>query len=132
LDELAEIREKKTRKMVENSRRAKVADEGSVEIATDENFESLTKRSSLCLVDFWAEWCGPCRMVSPIIEELSKEYAGKVHFYKLNIDDNPSSAQKFGIMSIPTLLIMKNGTKVDAIIGAVPKKVIQDKLAKHI
>ncbi len=120
------------RKMIEDTEKTKTANDGSVVIATDQNFDLLTKRAGLCLVDFWAEWCGPCRMMAPIIEELSKEYAGKVHFYKLNVDDNPSTAQKLGIMSIPTLLIMKDGTIVDTIIGAGPKKALQEKLAKQL
>ena len=132
MGEFAEIREKKMRKMIEDSGKAKTSNDGSVVIATDQNFDLLTRKAGLCLVDFWAEWCGPCRMMSPIIEELAKEYAGKIHFYKLNVDDNPTTAQRFEIMSIPTLLIMKNGTIVDTIIGAGPKKALQEKLARQL
>ena len=84
------------------------------------------------VIDCWAAWCGPCRMVAPIIDELSKDYAGKVVFGKLNVDENPKTAMRFDIMSIPTLLIMKNGEEVDRIIGAVPKQSMEAKLRKHM
>jgi thioredoxin 1 len=80
------------------------------------------------LVDFWAEWCGPCRMIGPLVEELSTEYEGKALIGKLNVDENPGVASKYGIRSIPTLLVFKGGEVVDKIVGAVPKNMLSQKL----
>jgi len=96
---------------------------------TDSSFESdVLKAGRPVVVDFWAVWCGPCRMVAPIVEELSTEYDGKVDFYKLNVDENPETSMKYGIRSIPTLLVFKDGQPVDQVVGAVPKKELQ----KHV
>lgn len=90
---------------------------------TDQNFEQEVLQSSIpVLVDFWAPWCAPCRIVSPIVEELAKEYAGKVKVLKLNVDDNPQTASKYGIMSIPSLLIFKKGEVAKTMIGAAGKE----------
>lgn len=100
-------------------------------ILTDSNFNEVSKYP-LMLVDFWAPWCGPCRMVSPVIEQLASEYAGSVVFGKLNIDENQRVAQSFGIQSIPTMMILKNSKVVDVIVGALPKTQIQIKLKQHL
>jgi thioredoxin 1 len=88
----------------------------------DDNFEQMVLKSKTpVLVDFWAAWCGPCRMVAPVVEELAGEYDGKVHMVKLNVDENPKTASQYGIMSIPTLLIFKDGAPVSNIVGFRPK-----------
>ncbi len=96
---------------------------------TDANFDELVLKSDKpVLVDFWAEWCGPCRMVGPSVEELSKEYEGKAIVGKMNVDTNPNVSMQFGIRNIPALLYFKNGQVVDKQIGAVPKSILANKL----
>ena len=97
---------------------------------TDSNFneKALQKDSGVSVVDFWAEWCGPCRMITPIIEELAHEYAGKATIGKLNVDHHPDVSMKYGVRSIPTILFIKNGELVDKVVGAVSKKVLADKI----
>jgi thioredoxin 1 len=100
---------------------------------TDANFDQLVIKSDKpVLVDFWAEWCGPCRMVGPVVEELSKDYEGKVVVGKLNVDNNPAVSAQFGVRNIPTLLIFKNGQIVDKQVGAVPKTVLDGKLKAQL
>ena len=100
---------------------------------TDENFESEVLNSDKpVLVDFWATWCGPCRMIAPIIEDLAKDYEGKAVIGKLDVDNNQLAAEKFGIRSIPTILIFKGGQLVDTIIGAVGKPYITELLEAHV
>ncbi len=97
-----------------------------VKEVTDQNFEEdVLKAEMPVLIDFWAPWCGPCQMVSPVIEKLSDGYVDKVEFYKMNVDEAPTTAQSYGIMSIPTLMLFKNGQKIDEIIGAVPESSIK-------
>lgn len=99
---------------------------------TDSSFEEQTRKYPVVVVDCWAAWCGPCRMIAPIIEELANDYAGKIVFGKLNIDENRETATKYGIMSIPTLLVMKNGEEVDRLIGAAPREHIEAGLNKYL
>ena len=108
----------------------KVVKEGYMAVEfTDSNFEKEVLKCTMpVLVDFWAEWCGPCRMLGPTIEELAKEYAGKVKIGKVNVDENPGVSSKFGIRSIPALLMFKNGSVAGQMIGAQPKTVIKNQL----
>ena len=96
---------------------------------TDSNFDELVLKSDKpVLVDFWAEWCGPCRMVGPVVEELATEYEGKAVIGKVNVDENQEISAKFGIRNIPTLLVFKNGEVVDKQVGVAPKKALADKI----
>ncbi len=106
---------------------------GNVNEFTDANFEAeVLKSSEPVLVDFWAPWCGPCRMIAPSIEALSTEYAGKVKIGKLNTDENEKVSAQFGIRSIPTLLIFKNGEVVNQLVGALPKEKIAEQLNRAL
>ncbi|WP_297335989.1 thioredoxin [Algoriphagus sp.] len=95
---------------------------------TDANFEEVIKSEQPILVDFWAEWCGPCKMIGPVVEELAGDYEGKAVVGKVDVDSNPGVAQAFGIRSIPTLLFFKDGQIVDKQVGAVPKAILAQKL----
>lgn len=100
---------------------------------TDANFDEIVLKSDKpVLVDFWAVWCGPCRMVAPIVEELSKDFDGRAVVGKLDVDNNPEVSAKFGIRNIPTLLVFKNGQVVDKQVGAVPKPVLAQKLEAQL
>lgn len=100
---------------------------------TDFNFEQeVLKSETPVLVDFWAPWCAPCRMVAPVVEEIANEYAGKIKVVKLNTDENQNVAMTYGIRSIPTLGIFKDGQVVDAVIGAVPKQHLEEKIKPHL
>lgn len=125
-----ELERLKERKMKELMERMKEERRMNVEVlyVTDVNFNEVVSRNPVVLIDFWAEWCMPCRMLAPVIEEIAKEYAGKVVVGKLNVDENPSTASEFQIFSIPTLVIFKNGVEVDRIIGYVPKNQIEARL----
>ena len=99
---------------------------------TDKTFSrEVLDATELTVVDFWAPWCGPCRMIAPVIEELAGEYAGRVKFVKLNTDDNFESATRYGIRGIPTIGFFKGGQLVDTVVGAVPKKMLQATVDKH-
>ncbi len=100
---------------------------------TDANFEELVLATDKpVLVDFWAEWCGPCKMIGPVVEELAEDYEGKAVIGKVDVDSNPQLSARFGVRSIPTLLVFKGGEVVDKQIGAVPKGVLEGKINAHI
>jgi thioredoxin 1 len=98
------------------------------QITTDNFQQEVLDSKKVALVDFWAEWCGPCRMIGPVVEELSQEYADKALIAKCNVDDYGEVANQFGIRSIPTILFFKNGELVDRVVGAVPKAALKQKL----
>ena len=105
----------------------------SAAAVTDASFEQDVLKSDVpVLVDFWAPWCGPCRMVAPIVDEIAKEFEGKIKVFKLNTDENPNIASQYGIRSIPTLMIFKGGEKVDTVVGAVPANTLSQAIGKHI
>ncbi len=133
--EIQAIREKKLVEMMQRARaqlETAAKNDGKPILLSDASFSSEISKYPLMVVDFWAAWCGPCRMVAPIIEQLAKEYAGRVAFGKLNVDENPLTSNEFEVQSIPTLLIFRNGEAVDEIIGAVPKYQIESKIKDHI
>ena len=100
---------------------------------TDESFPKEVLESSVpVLVDFWAPWCGPCRMVAPVVDEIAEQYEGQIKVVKLNTDENPQVASQYGIRSIPTLMIFKGGERVDMVVGAVPKTTLASTLEKHL
>lgn len=103
------------------------------EAVTDSTFkESVLDSEVPVLVDFWAPWCGPCRMVAPVVDEIAQQYEGQIKVVKLNTDENPNVASQYGIRSIPTLMIFKGGERVDMVVGAVPKTTLANTLEKYL
>lgn len=99
--------------------------------ATDQTFKQETGKG-VVLVDFWAPWCGPCKMIAPVLEDLANDLAGKAKIVKVNVDENQQTASEFGVMSIPTLILFKNGEKVDQVIGFQPKEALKQLIEKHL
>ncbi len=124
-DDIEMIRQK----MLKDIMSGKVKEVKPIEL-NDENFKNSVATEKILVVDFWAAWCGPCRYLSPVIEELAKDYSGKVTFGKLNVDENPSVSTEFNIRSIPTVLMFKDGKMVDMSIGAVPKPMLDARIKK--
>jgi thioredoxin 1 len=125
LDDLEQIREKKMRELMSQVSTPRI---DKPIVVSDRNFDQTTKNYPLLVVDCWAAWCAPCRAIAPIVDELAKEYTGKVVFGKLNVDENPETTNKFGVMAIPTLLVMKDGREVDRVVGVVPKNQLEAKV----
>ncbi|HEX8211069.1 MAG TPA: thioredoxin [Longimicrobium sp.] len=109
-----------------------MADSKNVVEITDATFSDVTGQAGLSMVDFWAVWCGPCRMVAPIVEQLADDYAGQVTVGKLDVDNNQRSAAQFNVRSIPTILFFKDGKVVDQVIGAVPRPALEAKIKQHL
>ncbi len=131
--ELERIKERKLRELLrktEEEPRIRVIDKPIP--VDEEQFEEILRKYELVFADFWAAWCGPCRMIAPIIEELAREYAGKVVFVKVDVDRNRKLAAKFGIMSIPTLILFKNGKPVDIVIGVYPKPALEELINRYL
>ena len=132
MDELEEIREKKLQQLMADSGNTGTQWPSHPVEVTDSGFDGFTKAHSVAVVDCWAPWCGPCRMIAPIIESLSKELQGKVAFGKLNTDENQLTAIRHNIAAIPTILIFKEGKLADRVVGALPKEQILRKLQKFL
>lgn len=130
-EELRRIKEKKLKELMRLKEKKQEMNAKPISV-TDMKFNEIVNKHPLVLIDCWASWCGPCLVVAPIIEELAMEYAGKAFVGKLNVDENPKTAERFQIFSIPTLLIIKNGKEVDRIVGVVPKDHIETLLRKHL
>ncbi|MBS7633414.1 thioredoxin [Candidatus Bathyarchaeota archaeon] len=130
-EELKRIQEKKLKNMINQLERRKKLTAEPAHV-TDSSFDKTIEKNPLVLIDFWASWCGPCRALAPTIEQLAAEYAGKVFVGKLDVDENPATAERFQIFSIPTVLVIKNGCEVERIVGCVPKQHIENALKKHL
>ncbi len=130
-EELKRIREKKLKEYMKVKERTEEMSNEPIHV-TDASFEDFVNKNPLVLIDFWAAWCGPCRVLAPTIEELAEDYYGKVLVGKLNVDENPQAAERFQVFSIPTVLIIKNGEEVDRIVGCVPKEYFETALKKYL
>ena len=130
-NELQQIRLKKVQSMLDKADPGQQVNNHPLKI-TDDNFDNTLKANSLLVVDFWAPWCGPCRMVGPLIEQLAVEYVGKVAFGKMNVDENQKVPSNFGVMSIPTIVVFHHGRAVERVVGAYPKNHIEATFKRYI
>ena len=131
-EELEKIRQAKLREMMKKSKSFEEALINKPVEVTDATFNETVQNHPLVVIDCWAAWCGPCRMISPIIEELAREYAGKVVFGKLDVDKNRAVTMQYQIMSIPTLMVFSHGKLVDKITGALPKPVLEARITRYL
>jgi thioredoxin 1 len=131
-NELEQIRLRKIQTMLDAAKKSQTSVEKQPIILTDSNFQAAVKANELLVVDFWAPWCGPCRMVGPIIEALSAEYTGKAAFGKMNVDENQVVPSSFGIISIPTIVIFNHGKEVERLVGAYPKAHIETMIKRYL
>lgn len=133
MDELEQIKARKIAEMVKRAEERERLSHARVLVdLTDDDFESTIRMNKLVVVDCWAVWCYPCRLIAPIVEELAKEYGSAAVFAKLNVDENPLTALKYYIQSIPTILIVKNGVEVERVVGAVPKTQVEAAVKRHL
>ncbi len=132
MSEIEKIKQKMLQRMMSASKEEKKEMPKKPIKITDENFDEVISKYDVVVVDFYADWCGPCRMLAPVIEELAKEMKGKVVFAKLNTDENPKTAMKYRVMSIPTLIMFKNGKMVDRNVGALPADMLRDWIERYI
>ena len=109
-----------------------MAETAAVTQITDANFEEMTKAGKPLFIDFWAPWCGPCRIIGPLVEELAPSYEGRAIIGKMNVDDNPQVPQRYGVTSIPTLIIFKDGKIADRVVGAMPRAALQQFIEKNL
>ena len=131
-NELEQIRLRKIQAMLDAAKKDQTPVAKQPIILTDSNFSAAISANELLVVDFWAPWCGPCRMVGPIIEALSAEYTGKAAFGKMNVDENQVVPSSFGIMSIPTIIIFNHGKEVERLVGAYPKAHIEAMIKRYL
>jgi thioredoxin 1 len=131
-NELEQIRLRKIQAILDAAKKGQTPVAKQPIILTDSNFSGAVSANALLVVDFWAPWCGPCRMVGPIIEALSAEYTGKAAFGKMNVDENQVVPSSFGIMSIPTIIIFNHGKEVERLVGAYPKAHIEAMIKRYL
>ena len=133
-NELLRIRHKKMQELLKgkSKRESQVGVLNKPIPVTDTTFEETIQKYPLVVIDCWAPWCGPCHMVSPVLEEIARDYAGRIIIGKLNVDENQETAMKYRIMSIPAMLIFKNGKFIDQVIGAMPREMLEPKITKYL
>jgi thioredoxin len=134
-EEVRRINERKFEDMLKSRSQPKSdkpVDAGKPMELTDANFSDVVSSRPLVVVDFWAPWCGPCKVVSPILEQLASEMSTQATFGKLNVDDNPMTSQRFGIQGIPTIMVFKDGEPVDGLVGAAPKQMIEARIRPYV
>jgi len=129
--ELTQLRMRRIAKLMKKDQDDNTAPDHPI-VLTDSSFDEFAKSNKLAVIDCWASWCGPCIMMAPTLDTLASEYKGKIAFGKLNVDENPSTSSRFGIMSIPTLLIFNGGELIDRIVGAYPPQILKTKLEAYL